>query len=67
MGSAEWIDADGAFTKGKHRGRLVEDIAAEEPSYLRWILDAVEGLDEEDRALLTGYVDLRGHLRGGRR
>lgn len=40
-----------AFAKGKYRGRLLREIAQEEPDYLRWMLE-ISDLPEDTRLLL---------------
>lgn len=53
--SREWLDSDGCFVFGKYgppNPASVEDVAREDPSYLRWILENVEDIDHEDRDII---------------
>jgi exodeoxyribonuclease X len=38
------------FRFGKHRGKLILDMAREDPSYLKWMLNKMEDLDEDLRS-----------------
>lgn len=51
--AAEWIDQQGRFIFGKHRGELVESVISEDPSYIRWIVNEVEDITEDDRDFLA--------------
>lgn len=54
----EWIDSAGRLTRGKYFRRDLEDVAAEDPGYLRWVLQNVEDLENDDRAVIeaaAGY------------
>ncbi|HSM61621.1 MAG TPA: 3'-5' exonuclease [Longimicrobiales bacterium] len=44
------------FRRGKHRGRPLEEVAAVEPDYLRWMLGA-EDMDEEVLDLVRGALE----------
>lgn len=54
---AQWFDDRGGgeylFKRGKHRGALLSQVAAEDPSYLEWMLGSVEDLDDETRQVLA--------------
>jgi hypothetical protein len=54
---SDWIDHRGRFAFGKHKGELIEKVAADDPSYIRWIVGEVEDISDEDRNLLA--VQLR--------
>lgn len=58
-----WIDDDGNFTMGKYKGEPVDEVADENPGYIRWILAEVDELapDEEEifESLVTGDWDWR--------
>jgi DNA polymerase-3 subunit epsilon len=41
-GKFEWIHHKAAFTFGKHRGHLLEDVAKTDSEYLTWIVDKGE-------------------------
>lgn len=51
-----WLDDDGCFRFGKHQGEFAEDIAREEPSYIRWALSEAEDMIEEDRETLEDLL-----------
>ena len=58
----EWLDSGGYFIFGKYGGpnpAPVEDVAKEDPSYLRWILENVEDLDHEDRNVIETALAFR--------
>ena len=38
VGKFAWIDDEAAFLFGKHKGRLLRDIAEEYPDYLSWMV-----------------------------
>jgi len=44
------------FRRGKHRDRLLTDVARSEPDYLRWMLSA-EDMDEGVRDVVRGALD----------
>lgn len=56
----DWIDNDGRFLFGKHKGEYVDDVAEEDPGYLRWIVEEVEDVSEEDWDVLNTRVDRKG-------
>lgn len=49
----DWIDSQGQFIFGKHKGELVENVISEDPSYIRWIVSEVENISEDDRDFLS--------------
>jgi len=59
----DWLSSDGSFLFGKYRFALVEDIARDDPGYLRWILDNVEDISDEDRIVIE--TTLQYSRRGG--
>lgn len=59
----EWLDVDGSFLFGKHEGETVERVCREDPGYLRWILETVENILDEDRMVIQAMMD-RGRRRG---
>lgn len=59
VSAREWLDGDGNFLFGKCKGESVEDIAREDPSYLRWILENVEDIDHEDRDVIEATLQFR--------
>lgn len=61
----EWLDQSGCFLFGKYKGELAEDIADTDPRYIRWIIDSIEDISEEDRELLQQYLSWRGRGRKG--
>lgn len=60
MSSRTWIDAAGKLIRGKWGGTAVEEVAREEPSYLRWIVSSTNVCDED--ALI-----IEEHLKRARR
>ncbi len=61
-----WLDDDGAFRIGKHRGELVEDVARSDASYLRWILENVESIDDDERSIIEAHLNWRRNRRSRR-
>lgn len=59
----EWLDASGRFNFGKHEGELASDVAADDPAYIRWVVEDVENCPDEDRAVLHAYLANRGRRR----
>lgn len=58
----EWLDNNGYFIFGKYGGpnpAAVEDVAREDPSYLRWILENVEDIYYEDRDVIETALQFR--------
>lgn len=58
----QWLDSSGCFTFGKYgppNAQSVEDIAREDPSYLRWIVENVEDISEEDREIIFQHIRFR--------
>jgi DNA polymerase-3 subunit epsilon/exodeoxyribonuclease X len=45
------------FRFGKHRGKSVAEVAAEDAGYLRWMLSNMENLDEDMRYTLKHYLE----------
>lgn len=56
----QWINPQGEFIFGKHKGDLVEDVADEDPDYLRWILDKVDDIDEGDAEIIGEHLARKG-------
>lgn len=56
----DWIDSQGRFAFGKHKGELIEDVASDDPSYLRWVVSEVEDISDEDRSLLAVHLKYAG-------
>ena len=54
-----WVDDDGTLLFGKHRGDLIEDVARDDASYLRWLVDTVEDMDESDRDAIAATLAYR--------
>lgn len=51
------IDDAGRLQFGnKHRGSDVNDIAADDPNYLHWMLDNVDDLSEDDREVIRAAL-----------
>lgn len=47
-----WLDSDGKFLLGKHKGSLAERVVTTDHSYIQWLVDNVENMNEEDREIL---------------
>ena len=45
------------FTRGKHVGEGLEDVASEDPSYIKWIYDEADDLDEEQTAAIEEVAE----------
>lgn len=51
--SRDLIDDAGRLQFGKaHRGEDINDIAADDPGYLTWMLSSVDDLTEDDREVI---------------
>lgn len=51
------IDDSGRLQFGRaHRGEDINDIAADDPSYLHWMLNSVEDLTEDDREVIRAAL-----------
>lgn len=48
----EWLDRDGAFLFGKYQGENIEWVSYHDPGYLRWIVETVENIAEEDKDVI---------------
>lgn len=55
-----WLDPSGYFLFGKYKNALAEDIAKDDPSYVRWIVQDVEDISEEDREVLSQLLRHKG-------
>lgn len=55
----EWLNDDGLFLFGRCQGEHVEDVAREDPGYLRWILESVEDIHYEDRDVIETALKFR--------
>lgn len=53
----DWLDDDGHFLWGKHKGEFVNEVGKSDPGYLRWALET------DDVSDLDGAV-IRAVLRG---
>jgi len=60
----EWLDSSGRLTIGKYKGSQAEDIASDDPSYIRWIIETVEDISEDDRNVLSQYLTYAPRRRG---
>lgn len=62
----EWLDSGGYFLFGKYgppNPAHVEDVAREDPSYLRWILENVEDINHEDRDVIEAALQFGNRKR----
>jgi len=60
--SKSWITDDGRFRFGKHGDERVGDVVRDDPSYVRWIIETVEHIRDDERQMLVvlmkrGYGD----------
>jgi hypothetical protein len=53
----DWILDDGTLRFGKHAGSQVEDVAHQDPGYLRWVVETVEGCSDEDREIMLKCLE----------
>lgn len=73
MPKRDWLDDDGNFLFGKYgphggmSGDSAEDVAQDDPGYIRWILEEVVDISDEDHSVLTSLIDNRGRLGRQRR
>lgn len=58
-----WLDPSGYFLFGKYKNGLAEDVARDDPSYIRWIVNDAEDICEEDREVLSQLLTYRGRGR----
>jgi hypothetical protein len=58
-----WLDSSGYFLFGKYENALAEDVVQDDPSYVRWIVNDVEDICEEDREVLSQLLTYRGRGR----
>ncbi len=66
MSGHDLIDNAGRLQFGKaHHGEDINDIAADDPGYLHWMLNNVDDLTEDDREVIR--VALQFAKRGSRR
>lgn len=54
-----WIDSEGRLLHGKHKGELAESVAVSDHSYIRWLVDNIENMNEEDREILSSLLYYR--------
>ena len=60
VGKFVWLGEEASFNFGKHKGRLLCEIADEYPDYLRWILEqdfSPEVIDITTRALKDEFPE----------
>lgn len=56
----DWLDADGNFLFGRHKGRPATEVAATNASYLRWIVDDVDDCAGGDRKIFAALLNRQG-------
>jgi len=59
MSDKDWLDSRGNFLFGKYKGKSLEDVRDDDPGYLRWIVQEVEDISEDDREIIETIVRLR--------
>lgn len=52
MSQSRQATYNGKFLFGKYKDRYVSDIADEDPRYLEWFLDNVEGLSRSETRMI---------------
>jgi hypothetical protein len=52
MAVKEWLNPDGEFRFGKHEGEPLSRVRRDDPGYLHWIIETVEDITDEDRAII---------------
>lgn len=55
----KWISDDGRFLLGKHKNEFVETVVRLDYSYVNYIVNNFEDMDEEDRAILQQHLRYR--------
>lgn len=55
----DWLDSSGRFLFGKHQGKLAEYVAQTDYAYVRWVVDNIEDISEEDREILASLLSFR--------
>jgi hypothetical protein len=59
-GTRRWLTDDGAFLFGKYRGEFLELVAADDEGYVRWCVESVEDMEDEDREAMEAALKYRG-------
>lgn len=49
----QWIASDGTLMFGKHKGEMIERVVRDDPDYIRWIVESVEDIEDDEREILT--------------
>jgi hypothetical protein len=62
-----WLSNEGTFLFGKHEGGLVDDVAVDDEKYVRWCVEVVEDMVDEDRTTMEAALQFANHHRRGRR
>lgn len=57
MRTSDWIDGNGFFIFGKHKGETIEYVTRHDPGYVQWIIDNVENISDGDRHILQTLLD----------
>lgn len=55
-----WLDEHGRFRFGKYRLCLADEVAQDDPDYIRWVLEECDDMDEGDREILESIASYRG-------
>lgn len=53
----DWLDVDGSFLFGKHKGETPQSVVREDKAYLKWIIKDVEDISDEDRQIIEIVVN----------
>lgn len=52
----DWLDSTGRFLFGKYEGRTIEYVAMTDHSYIKWVVEAVEDISDEDREIMKSHL-----------
>lgn len=59
----DWLDSRGNFLFGKYKGDPAEEVAQEDPSYIKWIIEKVDDCSDEDKEVLSSCLQFRSRSR----
>ena len=51
-----WLTDDGRFRFGKYRDEPAESVVRNDPSYIGWVLETVDNMVDDDRAILIALL-----------
>lgn len=56
----DWLDIDGSFLLGKYKGKTPQFVVRFDKAYLKWIVQNVENISDEDREIIEIVVATQG-------